>query len=150
GIPFLLNARLHDDRHTVMFDGLRRVTGPSALGDFYYEPVMFSTARRVRVGDRRQLAILAVLVARVQAALPAGATVYLGRDAARTTIRFGAGLKPADILLRDAERLQRAEMPPKLLLNDHCRICAFHDRCREKAVREDHLSLLRGLGERSI
>jgi predicted RecB family nuclease len=150
GIPFILNAPLHDDRHTVLFDGLRRIAGTSALGDFHYEPVMFCTARRVRVDDRRHLAMLAVLLARVQGAVPPGATVYLGRDATRTAIRLGAGFKPADSLLREAERLQRADTPPKLLLNDHCRICAFHDRCREKAIREDHLSLLRGLGERSI
>ena len=56
----------------------------------------------------------------------------------------------AENLLRDAERLQRAEGPPKLLLNDHCRICEFRDRCRDQAIREDNLSLLRGVGEKTI
>ena len=65
-------------------------------------------------------------------------------------IRFGPALTAAENLLRDAERLQRAEEPPKLLLNDHCRICAFRDRCRDQAVREDNLSLLRGIGEKTI
>ena len=34
GIPFILNACLQDDRHFVLFDGLRKVAGTSALGDF--------------------------------------------------------------------------------------------------------------------
>src|SRR5262249_42047762 len=71
-------------------------------------------------------------------------------DCARTSIRFGSTLTRAENILRDAQLLQRAETPPKLLLNDHCRICVFHDRCREQAIREDNLSLLRGIGERTI
>jgi hypothetical protein len=43
-----------------------------------------------------------------------------------TTIRFGATFRAAEDLLRDAQRMQRAETPPKLLLNDHCSICEFH------------------------
>jgi predicted RecB family nuclease len=83
-------------------------------------------------------------------AFASGGTIYLGRDGARTSIRFGSNLTKAENLLRDAERLQRADVPPKLLLNDHCRICAFRDRCRDKAIREDNLSLLRGIGEKTI
>ena len=82
--------------------------------------------------------------------VPGGGVVYLGRDGARTSIRFGPALTAAENLLRDAERLQRAEEPPKLLLNDHCRVCTFRDRCRDQAVREDNLSLLRGIGEKTI
>jgi predicted RecB family nuclease len=137
GAALILSPRLDDDRHAVSFDALRKTDGPSVLGDFRYEPVIFSPARRVRASDRQQLAARAVLLARVQGALPAGGIVYLGRDGARTGIRFGATLTAAENLLRDAERLQRAEVPPKLLLNDHCRICEFHDRCRDQAIRED-------------
>jgi predicted RecB family nuclease len=148
--PYILTTRLEDDRHLVLFDGLRMIAGASALGDFYYEPVMFCAARRVRACDRRQLAMLAILLGRVQGVIPTGGIVYLGRDAARTSIRFGTALQAANTLLREAERLQRTETPPKLLLNDHCRICGFRNRCSDRAIREDHLSLLRGLGEKTI
>jgi predicted RecB family nuclease len=148
GISFILTPRLEDDIHFVVFDGLRRVAGASLLGDFHYEPVMFCRGRRVRVCDRRQLAMLAILLGRIQGTLPTGGTVYLGPT--RTSIRFGTALHAADNLLRDAERLQCAETPPKLLLNEHCRICAFRARCRNQAISEDHLSLLRGLGEKTI
>lgn len=150
GAAFILSARLDDDRHAVVFDALRKTDGPSTLGDFRYQPVIICAARRVRASDRQQLAARAVLLARVQGALPGGGVVYLGRDSARTGIRFGPTLTAAENLLRDAERLQRAEGPPKLLLNDHCRICEFRDRCRDQAIREDNLSLLRGVGEKAI
>ena len=150
GAPFILGARLDDDRHAVLFDGLRKTDGPSMLGDFRYEPVIFCAARRVRATDRQELAAHAILLARVQGALPGAGVVYLGPDSARTGIRFGPTLTVAENLLRDAERLQRAEAPPKLLLNDHCRICEFRDRCRDQAIREDNLSLVRGIGKKTI
>jgi len=150
GAALILSARLDDDRHAVVFDALRKTDGPSTLGDFRYQPVIFCAARRVRASDRQQLAARAVLLARVQGALPGGGVVYLGRDSARTGIRFGSTLAAAENLLRDAERLQRAEGPPKLLLNDHCRICEFRERCRDQAIREDNLSLLRGVAEKTI
>jgi len=150
GMAIILSAHLDDDRHTVVFDALRKTDGPSALGDFQYQPVIFSSAGQVRASDRQQLAACAILLARVQGTLPGGGVVYLGRDSARTGIRFGPTLTAAENLLRDAERLQRAEGPPKLRLNDHCRICEFRDRCRDQAIREDNLSLLRGVGEKAI
>src|SRR5260370_34253644 len=109
---------------------------------------MFSGARRVCASDRQQLAARAVLLAGVQGALPGGRIVYLGRDSARTGIRFGPALTAAENLLRDAERLQRADAPPKLLLNDHCRICVFRDGCRDRAIREANLSLLLGSSDK--
>ncbi len=147
---FVLGALLEDRSYAVHFDALRKIDGPSALGAFRYEPVLFCAAQRVRALDRQQLATRAILLARIQGTLPSGGTVYLGRNSARTVIRFGSMLKTAENVLRDAERLQRAEAPPKLLLNDHCQVCAFRDRCRDQAIREDNLSLLRGIGERSI
>jgi predicted RecB family nuclease len=147
---FVLGALLEDDRYAVHFDALRKIDGLSALGDFQYEPVLFCAAPLVRALDRQQLATRAVLLGRLQGALPSGGTVYLGRNGARTNIRFGSALTAAETLLRDAERLQRADAPPKLLLNDHCRICAFRNRCRDQAIREDNLSLLRGIGEKTI
>lgn len=146
----VLGARLEDARYAVHFDALRKIDGPSALGDFRYEPVLFCAAPRVRAFDRQQLATRAVLLGRLQGALPSGGTVYLGRNSARTSIRFGSTLTTAENILRDADRLQRAEAPPKLLLNDHCRICSFRDRCRDQAFREDNLSLLRGIGEKAV
>jgi hypothetical protein len=56
GAALILGARLDDDRHTVVFDALRKTDGPSMLGDFRYQPVTFCAARKVRASDRQQLA----------------------------------------------------------------------------------------------
>ena len=43
-----------------------------------------------------------------------------------------------------------AESPPRLILNDHCQVCEFRQRCHDQAVKEDNISLLRGMGEKEI
>jgi predicted RecB family nuclease len=150
GIPFILSGHLEDDRYAIRLDGLRKVDGTSIIGDFHYEPVLFSAARCVRKSERCLLAMFAVLLSRIQGTVPVGGILYLGRDCAMTTIRFGATLRAAEDLLRDAERMQRVEKPPKLLLNDHCPICEFRPQCHAQAVKGDNLSLLRALREKAI
>lgn len=150
GIPFILCGHLEDDRLAIRFDGLRKVAGASIMGEFQYEPVMFSEARSARNLERHLLAVSAILLSRVQGTVSGSGILYLGRDCAMTTIRIGARLRAADDFVRDAERLQRAETPPRLLLNDHCLICEFRERCHARAVGEDNLSLMRGLGEKTI
>jgi predicted RecB family nuclease len=50
----------------------------------------------------------------------------------------------------ELSQLQRGEVQPRLMLNDHCPTCEFSTKCHEQAVREDNLSLLRGLGQKAI
>jgi uncharacterized protein YprB with RNaseH-like and TPR domain len=50
----------------------------------------------------------------------------------------------------ELSRLQRGELKPRLTLNDYCPTCEFSAKCHEQAVREDNLSLLRGLGQKAI
>jgi predicted RecB family nuclease len=112
GIPFILDGRMEDDRYLIRFDGLKRVSGASILGDFHYQPVMFSAGRRVRKPERHRLAVWALLLSRLQGALPDRGILYLGPDCATTNIRFGTALPAAENELRDAGRLQRATVPP--------------------------------------
>ena len=37
-----------------------------------------------------------------------------------------------------------------MILNDHCQVCEFRQRCHEQAVREDSISLLRGISENEV
>ena len=149
-IPFVLNGHIEDARYSVCIDGIKLANGASLLGDHHYEPVLFAEARRARKEDRHRLAVCAVLLSRLQGITPTNGALYLGPDCVMTRVHFGAHIRAAEDAVRDTERLQRADAAPKLLLNDHCRLCEFRDRCHAQAVREDNLSLLRGLGEKSI
>src|ERR1700722_6131730 len=96
GIPFIINAHVEDDHNSIRIDGLKRVDGASALGDFHYVPVMFGDARRAQKSERILLAMLAVVLSRFQGTIPTSGILYLGDYCAMMTVRFGATLRAAE------------------------------------------------------
>lgn len=55
GAPLILESTLEDDHFCLRFDALRRVDGPSMLGDFHYVPVLFSEWSKVGKHQRSLL-----------------------------------------------------------------------------------------------
>jgi tRNA A-37 threonylcarbamoyl transferase component Bud32 len=64
-------------------------------------------------------------------------------------VRLGNDPRQAEQMLRDLKQMRGVE-PPRLLLNHHCPQCEFRRQCHGRAVREDSLSLLRGMSEPEI
>ena len=56
----MLDATLEDDLLSLGFDGLKRVDGPSKLGDFHYVPMLFH-GNKVGTQQRLLLAFTALL-----------------------------------------------------------------------------------------
>ena len=149
GLLFILDATLEDAFIFIRFDGLKRVEGPSKIGDYHYVPMLFQGGRSNRREQRLLLEICGLLLGRVQGRLPSYGVIWHG-PVSRTE---KVCLRPEP---REAERLfrhvceTRESGPPQLILNDHCQICEFREPCRAQAVQEDNFSLLRGLGEKEV
>src|SRR5262249_35601714 len=82
--------------------------------------------------------------------LPAFGMVWHGPECQPTHIRPTLDPRQAQRLLREIKEAAATELQPKLILNNHCKVCEFRQRCHDKAVQEDNLSLLRGMGEKEI
>lgn len=149
GPAFVLDAVLEDDSFSLRFDGLMRVAGPSKLGDFHYIPMLFHGGGSVRARQRQLLEVYGLLLSRIQGRTPESGVLWYGRECRATKLRLSPDLRTAERLLREVEQARDAG-PPRLVLNDHCQVCEFRRRCHEQAVREDNLSLLRGLGEKEV
>jgi predicted RecB family nuclease len=67
-----------------------------------------------------------------------------------TKVRLNRDVRSIERTLREVAESVKAESPPTLILNDHCQICEFRQRCHEQAVREDSISLLRGISENEV
>lgn len=150
GVSFLLDATLEDDLVSLTFDGLKKVDGPSKLGDFHYIPILFSEGEKARKEQKVLLEFDGLLLSRLQGQMPAHGIVWHGKECKATRVRLNTDLRQTERLLRDLKNMRSAESPPKLMLNDHCRICEFQKQCHAQAVREDNISLLRALGEKEI
>ena len=80
GAPFLLNATLEDHHVTLAFDGLKRVQGPSTLGDFHCVPVLFFESRQIRKQQRALLEVYGLLLSRLQGRMPAFGILWHGSE----------------------------------------------------------------------
>ena len=150
GALFLLDATLEDDLVSLEFDGLKKVEGPSKLGGFQYIPILFSEGEKVRKEQRLLLEMYGLLLARLQGQMPVHGIIWHGKECKETKARLNADLRKTERLLRDLKEMCNAESSPKLILNDHCHVCEFRQRCHEQALNEDNISLLRSLGVKEI
>ena len=65
-------------------------------------------------------------------------------------IEFKSGSKAIRRIFEEVKALTSAGPSPRLILNDHCQICEFRQRCHSLALKEDNLSLLRGIGDKEV
>jgi predicted RecB family nuclease len=93
--------------------------------------------------------LLALIVSEVQETQPTFGLVHY-EEGKPTTERFVDSLKASKTILTEMQDLHRGRNTPMLVLNDHCQVCEFRARCHKQAVKEDNLSLLRGMNDRQI
>lgn len=150
GPLFILNPSLDEGLISIRFDGLKKLSGPSSLGDFHYVPMLFYEGRRVRKEQRLFLETCALLLSPLQRRYPEKGVVWYGHDCKTTTIRLNLDLRNTERLFREVKETATSASSPRLILNDHCQACEFRQRCYKEAKRTDDLSLLRGMGEKEI
>ena len=150
GSSYVLDTTLEDDLLSLSFDGLKKADGPSGLGDFHYVPMLFHEANAVGKTQRLLLEFLAWILSRSQGRLPAYGIVWHGRECKVTKVRLNADTRRSQNLLRELREMANPGTPPSLILNNHCSVCEFRQRCHDQAVQEDNISLLRGIGDKEI
>jgi predicted RecB family nuclease len=142
GLPFVFDAFLEDDVVALSFDGLKRVSGPSNLGDFHYVPMLFASPMKAGKEQRVLLEVFGQLLSKIQGKSPAYGILWHGKDCTPTRIKLNAGLRKGEQVLGDLREMSNSSSPPKLTLNDHCRVCEFRKGCLARAEEADSLTLL--------
>jgi predicted RecB family nuclease len=125
-------------------DFLTRVTGPSSLGPFSYEPEDTKLATHVRPSAVLQLCEYAEQLARCQGRVPDWIHVVLG-DQTRVSLRladFSAYYRAAKrrFVTACADGVSAYPLPVEL-----CHVCAWRPQCDERRIADDHLTLVAGL-----
>ena len=94
---------MEDDTFALRFDGLKKVDGPSKLGDYHYVPVLFHGGGSVRKEQRLLLDVFGLLLSRIQGRMPGHAIVWHGRECRATKVRLSPDPRKAERLLRDLQ-----------------------------------------------
>ena len=131
GPLFIVEPTLEDASLFLSFDGLKRVPCTSKLGEFLYIPMLFHEGPHVRKEQRLLLELHGLLLSRYQAIVPDSGIIWHGRECKATKVTLESDLRTAKQILLDLKEIGSAEVPPKLVLNQHCQICEFRQRCRD-------------------
>jgi predicted RecB family nuclease len=149
--PLLADADLEAKDLLLRYDALKRVDGDSKLGKHHYVPILYNHENTVGRQQRILLAILGLVLTRVQGLRPADAIVAHGPEARLRKVRLVPKLyRKAEQILGELGRLQAGGESLRLTLNSHCHLCEFRQRCRTQAEKADDISLLRGVGEKEL
>jgi predicted RecB family nuclease len=144
GVPLIFQAQLFDGTWQGRADFLRRVAGPSGLGDVAYEVLDTKLAKQVKPHVVHQLCLYNRLLGLAQGVEPALAHLVLGDGSiASVDLRRYAALHRYV-----AAQLERIVVAPAQVTYPepvpHCDICALAAECRDRRVADDHLSLVAG------
>ncbi len=124
-------------------DVLTQVESSSSSHGSIYEPTLVIGTYSISKEQELELAFTGFVLGQMQGKLPvAGRIVKMGGQAAEIKLEpYYKVLKPFLDPLR-AWRGAAPPDPPPIVLNKHCPSCQFRTLCREKAEKEDDLSLL--------
>lgn len=141
GLHLLLDATLEDDDLSIGVDALLRVAGPSSLGNFHYIPVLFHETEKPGKEHRALLELLGLMLGPIQGRRPAWGTLIHGWGCHTRRIKLGSGVKQARRILQEIREIQGTGTPLRLILNSHCQVCEFRQRCHAEATTKDDLTI---------
>lgn len=144
GAPLIYQAHFFDGRWQGRTDFLRRITGPSGLGEHAYEVLDAKLAREIKPRVVHQLSLYNRLLTAVQGFDPGLAHVILGDGTVEPVElrRYAALHRHVVRGFEDVVNGPAAATYPEPV--SHCAICALATECRARLVDDDHLSLVAG------
>src|SRR5262245_25447537 len=150
GVPLLLESTAEDERLSIRFDALQKEAGPSRLGDFHYIPVLFHEAERPGRLPKDLLALYGLIVGEIQGKQPSSGVLIHGQGSNFTKVRLNLNGADVQRTMQEIKEIQGMDTPPTLILNSHCQVCEFRQRCHAEAMAKDDLSLLPRMSAKEI
>jgi predicted RecB family nuclease len=148
GKALIVDTQITHGDLSAHFDGIEKIDGNSSLGTFYYVPIIFSHSNKVPKEETLLLAFRAILLSRIQKRHPEYGRLIYGVPCKTVKINLKKQTNEVTSLI---EKLKNsANEQPLVLLNQHCQICEFKQKCREKAIMDDNISLLGNINKKEI
>src|SRR5271169_1812818 len=111
-------------------------------------PIRFVFTNKLTKDDQLLLAFDAFVLSEALGREIAVGHIIHGEDHAKLKVKTSGLAGEVRTRLEKIAALLSSPTPPDLVLNRHCGECEFRDRCRQKAVEKDDLSLLASMKEK--
>jgi predicted RecB family nuclease len=151
GIDFLVNATLISNQLEAYCPILRKEKDKSRLGHYLYIPTIFVGTYNISKEHKLELFFISYILGQVQNKLPdVGYIIKMDEKLCKVNLKnIEKTLFPYIDPLRSWAELKYLK-EPDLILNKHCQYCKFNMLCKEKAEKEDSLSLLSRISTKKI
>lgn len=144
----LRGVQLAHEDISVECDGIFKNISESSPRGSYYSPLIFSHKNKILKENRYILAFRAWILEKTHdRRIEFGEMIY-GNPHKRSKIKISKHINEIGRLIGQLRGC--LANPPKLILNEHCQICEFREKCREKAIKEESLSLLGTMGAKEV
>ena len=111
-------------------------------------PIRFIYTNKINKDDKLLLAFDALVLSEVFGCEIRLGKINHGDDHATLKVKIAALGRDVQKHVEKIAALLSSPSPPDLVLNRHCEECEFKDRCRQKAIETDDLSLLSGMTDK--
>lgn len=147
---FLINTTLRSNGMEAHCDVLTKRADTSSLGNYVYEPTIFTGLYRSTREQELELFFIGHVLEKVQGKLPVfGTVIDMGGISHRIKLE-NSNNSLNHILEPLREWTVNQPHEPPVILNKHCPSCQFQHLCKFKAEQVDHISLLDGLTPKMV
>ena len=111
-------------------------------------PIRFTFTNKLYWDDKLLLAFDALVLSEMLCCDVSCGNIVHGDDHATRKVQTAALAGKVRKIIGKIAKLLASHSPPDLVLNRHCVECEFRDRCRQKSIEQDDLSLLSNMTEK--
>ena len=136
---YVLESELH---------AVERVSSEGGGQDAQFIPIRFTFTNKLYWDDKLLLAFDALVLSEMLCCDVSSGNIVHGDDHATRKVQTAALAGKVRKIIGKIAKLLASHSPPDLVLNRHCVECEFRDRCRQKSIEQDDLSLLSNMTEK--
>jgi predicted RecB family nuclease len=130
------------------FQAVERVSSDGRSQNAQFIPIRFAFPNKLSWDDKLLLAFDALVLSKLLCSEVSWGKIVHGDNHTARTVKTAALVGKVRKIIGKIATLLASDSPPDLVLNRHCVECEFRDRCRQKVIEKDDLSLLPNMTER--
>jgi predicted RecB family nuclease len=105
-------------------------------------PVRIFPFEKIDSVQKQLLAFDALVLGKATGHFSTSGKIIHGRQQAVSQVKLPSLISKAEVLIRELRSIVERNTPPSLSLIKHCQECEFESLCRDRAEKEDNISLL--------
>ena len=144
-----LDAKIEHGFFEFVLDALKQ-DNSGLRGEVRYLPVVVCLSQKVPPFEQLRLAFGGYVLGLVHGSCPQTGIIVHGLKCSLKTVQLTPKYPTAERIAAELISFATFQRRPPLILCSHCRVCEFQKSCMEEAKKQDNLSLLHRMTEKTI